>query len=72
MKRKRNVELMSAYDEEIDVGAVVLTGEQARALVVAVADAIRHGGHDPIVARRMVLAVEALNDVFGLEIEKQT
>lgn len=58
MKRKRNVELMSAYDEEIDAGAV--------------ADAIRHGGHDPIVARRMVLAVEALNDVFGLEIEKQT
>jgi hypothetical protein len=60
--------LTSAYDSQIDAGSVVLTGEQARALVVAVADSIRHG--DEILTARMLAAVEALNYVFQIGIEE--
>ncbi len=64
--------LTSAYDSQIDAGSVVLTGEQARALVVAVADSIRHGraGGDEILTARMLAAVEALNYVFQIGIEE--
>lgn len=68
---KRKIQLRSAYDPIIDAGSVVLTGEQAKALVLAVADSIRHGKNDEITMRRMIVAVEALNDVFDLGIDLQ-
>lgn len=69
---KRKIQLRSAYDPMIDAGSVVLTGEQAKALVVAVADSIRHGSgrDDEILMARMMAAVEALNHVFELGIEE--
>lgn len=70
MNRENRTTLRSAYDEDIDAGAVVITGEQAKALVLAVADALRHGNHDEITAARMVAAVEAINHTFRLGIEE--
>lgn len=69
---KRKIQLRSAYDPAIDAGSVVLTGEQAKALVVAVADSIRQGKGrgDEILMARMMAAVEALNYVFELGIEE--
>lgn len=62
--------LRSAYDKKLDAGSVVLTGEQAKALVLAVADSLRHGKQGRITKQRMVAAVEALNHVFELGIEE--
>lgn len=62
--------IVNCYDKKLDVGSVALTGEQARALVVAVADSFEAGGRDEIMTARMVAAVEALNHVFQLGIEE--
>jgi hypothetical protein len=58
------------YDPEVDAGAVLLTGEQARALVLAVAHALAHGDHDQVTKSRLVSATEVLNHTFGLGIEQ--
>ena len=61
--------LEPAYDKAIDAGTPVLTGEQARVLVLAVADALRSGRYDEIDKARMIAAVESLNATFRLGIE---
>lgn len=58
------------YDADVDAGAVLLTGEQARALVLAVAHALAQGDHDQVARSRMVAATEVLNHTFGLGIEQ--
>jgi len=58
------------YDEELDCGSVALGGEQARALVVAVAESLRRGDLDEITQARLIAAVEAINETFRLGIEK--
>jgi hypothetical protein len=58
------------YDPEVDAGAVLLTGEQARAVVLAIADALTNGGHDEATRQRMVSAAEVLNHTFRLGIEQ--
>lgn len=69
MKKDRRPRLESAYDDAIDAGTPVLTGEQARVLVLAVADALRSGKYDEVQKARMIAAVEALNYTFRLGIE---
>jgi hypothetical protein len=59
---------MRLYDADVDAGAVLLCGEHARALALAVADALRHGGHDDVTKDRMVTAVGILNETFRLGI----
>lgn len=71
MKRGKHPTLRSAYDEILDAGSVVIAGEQAKALVFAVADALRSDKYDDITKARMVAAVEAINHTFRLGIEKQ-
>lgn len=71
MKRGKHPALRSAYDEILDAGSVVLAGEQAKALVLAVADALLSGKYDRITKDRMVAAVEAINHTFRLGIENQ-
>lgn len=56
---------MRLYDA---AGAVLLFGEHARALVLAVADSLRHGKHDDAIRRQMVTAVGILNETFRLGI----
>lgn len=62
--------LESAYDKSIDAGTPVLTGEQARSLVLGVAFALRHGNWHEVDKAHMVAAVESLNATFLLGIEK--
>jgi len=57
------------YDPDVDAGAVLLTGEQARAIVLAVAHALAHGDHDQATRSRMISATEVLNHTFRLGIE---
>lgn len=56
------------YDPDVDAGAVLLCGEHARALALAVADALRHGRHDEVTRGRMIAAVGILNETFRLGI----
>jgi len=56
------------YDDDVDAGAVLMCGEHARALAIAVADSLRHGGHDAVMRHRMVTAVGILNETFRLGI----
>lgn len=58
------------YDADVDAGAVLMCGEHARALVLAVADALRHGDHDEVMRDRMVTAVGILNATFRLGVER--
>ena len=58
------------YDPDVDAGAVLLTGEQARAIMLAIADALTHGGHDEATRQRMVSAAEVLNHTFRLGVER--
>lgn len=58
------------YDPHVDCGAVLMCGEHAKALVLAVADALRHGGHDEVMRDRMVTAAGILNATFRLGIEQ--
>jgi len=44
-------------------------GEQARALVLAAADLLSHGGLDEATKARLIAAVEAINGTFHLGIE---
>jgi hypothetical protein len=59
---------MRLYDADVDAGAVLLCGEHARALVLAVGDALRQGKHDDATKRHMVTAVGILNTTFRLGI----
>jgi hypothetical protein len=59
---------MRLYDADVDAGAVLLCGEHAKALVLAVADALRSGDHDDATRRHMVTAVGILNTTFRLGI----
>ena len=59
---------MRLYDSDVDAGAVLLCGEHARAIVLAVADSLRHGKHDDVTRGRMVTAVAVLNETFRLGI----
>lgn len=59
---------MRLYDADVDAGAVLLCGDQARAIVLAVADSLRHGKHDAATQSRMVTAVGILNETFRLGI----
>jgi len=57
------------YDPDVDCGAVLLTGEQARALVAAVALVFESRGAPPeSVGRHLFPAIEAINVTFGLGI----
>ena len=57
------------YDPQVDAGAVLLTGEQARALVATVGAALEIiGGPPKSVERHLFAAVEALNVTFGMGI----
>lgn len=67
-KKTRKVDLVSAYDADIDVGSVVLAGEHARAIVLAVADSLRSGKHSSAIKAHMLAAVTSLNNVFRLGI----
>ena len=53
----------------INCGSVTLAGEQARALVLAAADSLRHGGLDETAKARLIAAVEAINGTFRLGVE---
>lgn len=60
----------SDYDPEIDAGSVYLTGEQAKAVVLAAAAVFRSGEYDEIVQARLLAVCEQINQVFGLGIEE--
>lgn len=70
MVKRTQPTLEAAYDKRIDAGTPVLTGEQARALVLGVAFALRHGNWHEGDKARMVAAVESLNATFRLGVEK--
>lgn len=55
-----------SYDPAIEAGVVTLTLEQAHAAVLAIAEGLRSERLSPLMQRRAVVAVAALNDVFGL------
>lgn len=57
-----------AYDPVIEAGIVTLTREQAEAAALAIAEGLRVDRLTPLVRQRALVAVTALNDVFGLGI----
>ena len=57
-----------AYDPVVEAGVVTLTLEQAHAAVLAIAEGLRSKQLSPLLRQRAVVAVTALNDVFGLGI----
>ena len=57
-----------SYDPVIEAGEVTLTREQAEAAALAIAEGLRGERLPPLVRQRAVVAVTALNDVFGLGI----
>jgi len=57
-----------SYDPAIESGVVTLTLEHAHAAVLAIAAGLRSGELSPMLRHRAVVAVSALNEVFGLGI----
>jgi hypothetical protein len=57
-----------SYDPVIEAGIVTLTLEQAHAAALAIAEGLRSERLSPLMRQRAVVAVTALNDVFGLGI----
>lgn len=67
-KKKRH---HPAYDPTIEAGTVTLTLQQAEGAVCAIAEGLRSGRLHPLLAQRAVVAVDALDAVFGLGIRKK-
>lgn len=61
-------EVSLAYDPETESGCVTLTREQALCLALAAAEALRAMQEESLTAKRLVAAVEALDNVFDLGI----
>lgn len=57
-----------AYDPTIEAGIVTLTREQATAAALAIAEGLRSERLTPMMRQRAVVAVAALDEVFGLGI----
>lgn len=56
------------YDPDVDAGAVLLTGEQAKVLAIAVADSLAHGNNNEARRLQMISAIKVLNHTFRLGI----
>lgn len=59
--------LTRLYDSEVQAGAVLLTKEQAHALVVAAEGGLRECGYEPAFDARVRTAIRVLCFTFGLE-----
>lgn len=60
-----------AYDPTLEAGTVTLTLQQAEGAVCAIAEGLRAGRLHPLLAQRAVVAVDALDAVFGLGIREK-
>ena len=59
-----------SYDPEVEAGSVYITREQAEATMVAIAEGLRSGGVPDELADRVLAAATAINNVFGLGVER--
>lgn len=58
------------YDPEVEAGNVYITREQAEATMVAIAEGLRSGGVPDELTDRVLAAATAINEVFGLGVER--
>ena len=58
------------YDPEVEAGSVYITREQAEATMMAIAEGLRSGGVPGELTDRVLAAATAINDVFGLGVER--
>lgn len=65
---KKKAHRHPSYDPAIEAGVVTLTLEQAHAAALAIAEGLRSERLSPLMRQRAVVAVAALDDVFGLGI----
>lgn len=60
------------YDPDVDAGAVMLLGEQARALVTAAVMALEYTGHPPEpIAGHLAAAIHAVAETFGIQLDPE-
>ena len=58
------------YDPEVEAGSVYITREQAETTMMAIAEGLRSGGVPDELTDRVLAAATAINDVFGLGVER--